>query len=113
MLQEMKEKRLAKNVIRRALKSHSTVKSTNPGLSGTGLYKETLLHTQLVDPSAVDRMLDEAEDSVDEWTAPGRTGLGFREVVHFLVMAKMNEAGHKWALVSVGDIVNSMIPEDL
>jgi hypothetical protein len=113
MLKAIKEKRLATKITRLALRSYRTVHAEKPELSGKGLYREVLLHTQRVDPSKVDEMLDQAEDSVDEWTAPDRDGMGLREVVHFFVMSEFLKAGHGGAVISIGEIVNSLIPGDL
>jgi|GEM_PF-1254960 len=113
MFLAIKERRLAKRVTRRLFKSYSAVNVEKLDLSGKALYREVLLHTQQVDPSRVDEILQQAEDSVDEWTAPGRSGLGFREVVHFFVMLQHNEAGHKGSVVSFGEIVDALIPAHL
>ena len=42
-----------------------------------------------------------------------RDGLGFREVVHYLVLLQHLATGHKGTVISLGDIVNSLIPADL
>ncbi len=109
----IKERRFAKRVAKRLLKSYSAVSGEQLDLSGKALYREVLLHTQQVEPSRVDQILRQAEDSVDEWTAPGRSGLGFREVVHFFVMLQHNQAGHKGTVVSFGEIVDALIPAHL
>jgi len=108
-----REKLFARRAIKRLLKSHSTVSAEKPGLSGEALYREVLLHARQADPAQVDEILRQAEDSVDEWTAPGRNALGFREVVHFVVMLQYKATGHEGAVVSFGKIVNSLIPEEL
>ena len=113
MFLAIKEKRFAKRAIKRLLKLHSAVSAENLGLSGSALYRAVLLHTQRLEPSRVDEMLRQAEDSVDEWTSPGRDGLGFREVVHFFVMSEFREAGHGGTVVSIRDIVNSLVPAHL
>ena len=109
----IKERRFAKRVVRLLLKSHSAVSAEKPGLSGEELYREVLLHTQQVDPSRVNEILRQAEDSVDEWTAPGRDGVGFRELVHFFVMSQYLAAGNVGTVVSFGEIVDSLIPANL
>jgi len=113
LLLAVKERRFAKRVAKRLLKSYSAVSADKLDLSGKALYREVLLHTQQVEPSRVDQILRQAEDSIDEWTAPGRCGLGFREVVHFFVMLQHNEAGHKGTVVSFGEIVDALIPAHL
>ena len=113
MVLSIKERRFAKRAAKCLLKSYSAVSVEKLDLSGKALYREVLLHTQQVDPSRVDEILQQAEDSVDEWTAPGRSGLGFREVVHFFVMLQHNEAGHKGSVVSFGEIVDALIPAHL
>ena len=113
MFLAIKEKRFAKRVIRRLLESHSAVSAERPDLSGKALYREVLLHTQQVDPSCVDQVLRQAEDSVDEWTSHTTEGLRFQQVVHFLVTSQYLEAGHAGTVVSFRDIVCSRIPDDL
>ena len=111
ILLTIKEKRFAKRITRRLLKSYAAVSVDKLELSGKALYREVLLHTQQVESSRVDQILQQAEDSIDAWTAPGRNGLGFREVAHFFVMLKHIEAGHKGTVVSYGEIVDTLIPE--
>ena len=113
MFLKIKEKRFARHVIKRLLESHSVVSAEKPDLSDKALYREVLLHTQQVDPSRVDEILRQAEDSIDQWTATGRSVLGLREVAHFCVMLLHLEAGYKGAVVSFGEIVNTMIPAHL
>ena len=113
MFLAFKEKRFAKRAIRRLLKLHSAVSAENSGLSGIALYRAVLLRTQQLDMSGVGQLLRQAEDSIDEWTSPGRGGLGFREVVHFFVMSEFREAGHAGTVISVRDVVNSLVPADL
>jgi len=113
ILLTIKEKRFAKRVTRCLLRSYAAVSVENLELSGKALYREVLLHTQQVEPARVDEILQQAEDSIDRWTAPGRSALGFREVAHFFVMLKHNEAGHKGTVVSFGKIVDTLIPAHL
>ena len=113
MFLAFKEKRFAKRVIKCLLEAHSTVSANNPGLSDKALYREVLLHTQQVDLSSVDQMLQQAEDSIDQWTASGRDGLGFREIAHFFVLTQYQATGHKGTVVSIEQIVNSLIPAEL
>jgi hypothetical protein len=109
----IKERRFAKRVTKRLLQSYSAVSAEKPDMSNQALYREVLLHTQQVDPPDVGRVLKQAENSVDAWTAYGREGLGLREVAHFFVMTQHQAAGHKGTVVSFGEIVNSLIPENL
>ena len=109
----IKERRFAKRVTKCLLESYSAASAENPDLSDRALYRGVLLHTQKVDPQHVGQILKQAEDSVDEWTAGDGDGLGFREVVHYFVMLQHLEAGHKGTVISLGDIVNSLIPADL
>jgi len=113
MFLAIKEKRFAKRVINRLLKSHAAVSAENPELSGEALYREVLLHTQQVDPSRADEILWQAEDSVDEWTTHATKGLGFRQVVHFCVASEYQAAGHVGTVVSFRDIVYALVPADL
>ena len=113
MFAAIKEKRFAKRVVKRLLKSHAAIKTEKPELFGEALYKEVLLHAQLVDTSTVDQVLWQAEDSVDEWTTHAEKELGFRQVAHFVVMSQYRSAGHVGTVVSFKDIVYAMIPADL
>ena len=109
----IKEKQFSRRAVKRLLKSHSAVSAQNPDLSGKTLYREVLLHSQQVDPSFVDQILRQTEDSVDEWTAPCREALGFREVVHFFVLSQYVAAGHVGTVVSFREIVDLLIPADM
>lgn len=113
MILAIKEKRFAKRIIKRLLKSHSIVSARNSELSGHALYREVLLHTENVDPSRVDQVLQQAEDSIDLWTTSNIHRLGFRHVVHFVVMSQYRAAGNIGTVISFRDIVYSMIPEEL
>jgi len=113
MFLALKEKYFAKRVIRRLLESYLAVSAENPELSNKALYREVLLHTKQVDQSRVDRILQQAEASIDEWAARGRDELGFREVAHFFVMLQHHAAGYEGAVVSFGHIVDSLIPADM
>ena len=113
MFLAIKEKRFAKRVIKGFLKSHSQVRAENPGLSGRALYREVLLHSEQVDPPRADQILRQAEDSVDEWTAGANRELGFRQVVHFFILSEYQAAGHVGTVVSIRDIVYSLISADL
>ena len=113
MFLAIREKRFAKRVVRQMLKSYSAVSVKNPTLSGETLYREVLLHTNLVEPSHVDDILWQAEDSVDEWTTNSNKGLGFRQVAHFVVYSLYLAAGNMGAVVSFKEIVYSMIPAEM
>jgi hypothetical protein len=113
MFLEIRETRFAKRVVRQMLKSYSVISAKNPSLSGEPLYREVLLHTNLVDSSRVDEILWQAEDSIDEWTTHSEKGLGFRQVAHFVVASQYREAGNLGAVVSFKKIVYSMISADL
>jgi hypothetical protein len=112
-LEPLRERLFASRIVKRLLKSHAAVRATRPELSGAALYREVLLHSGAVEPSQVNRWLADAEDSVDEWTAPGRQRLGLREVAHFLVMSRYHAKGKPGARISFGAIVNALVPEDL
>ena len=113
MFLALREKRFAKRVISLMLKSHAAVAAARPDLSGTALYREVLLHTQKVDAARADEILREAEDSVDEWTARQGARLGFRQLVHFIIMSQYRALGRTGTIVSFRDIVYSRIPPDL
>ena len=95
------------------MKSYSAVSASNPGLSGEPLYKEVLLNTNLVDPSLVDDILWQAEDSVDEWTTDSSKGLGLRQVAHFVVYSQYLAAGNMGTVISFKEVVYSIIPAEL
>jgi hypothetical protein len=109
----LKERWFARRLVKRLLKSYASVRASRPELSRNDLYREVLLHCGAVSPDDVNRWLEDAEDSVDDWTAPGRAGLGLREVAHFLVVSRYRDQGRPGALVSFGAIVNALVPEHL
>jgi len=113
MFLAFREKRFAKRIVRQLLKSYSAVSAKNPTLSGEPLYKEVLLHSNLVDPSQVDEILWQAEDSVDEWTTNSSKGLGFRQVAHFVVYSQYLAVGNSGTVVSFKDIVYSLVPAEM
>ena len=112
MFVAIREKRFAKRVVRQLLKSYSAVRARNPDLSGQPLYREVLLESGLVEPSQVDDVLWQAEDSIDEWTTHSSKELGFREVVHFVVLSRYQAAGNVGTVVSFKQIVYSLVPAD-
>jgi hypothetical protein len=109
----LRERRFARRFIRQLLRSYSHVHGANSDLRGRALYREVLLHSKVVGPTEVDQVLLDADNSVDEWTAPGREALGFREVAHFALVSRHRALGHAGALVSFAAIVTEMIPADL
>ena len=113
MILAIREKRFAKRIAKELLKSHSVVSAARPDLCGTALYREVLLQSQEVDPSRVDQIFAQVEDSVDLWTTSIVKELTFHQIVHFVVMSQYREAGNSGAVVSFRDIVCSMIPADL
>ncbi|MDH5620576.1 MAG: hypothetical protein OEY74_00720 [Gammaproteobacteria bacterium] len=113
VLHAMKEKRFAKQTIRRLLKTRLAAKAENTDLSGRELYKEVLLLTRQVDESHADLVLRWAEEGMDEWTAPGRNEPGFREVVHYFILSQYLAAGHRGTVVSIREIVDAMVPADI
>lgn len=113
ILRAMKEKRFAKRTVKRLLNTRLATKTENPDLSGKALYKEVLLLTRQVDESRADQILRRAEESMDEWTAPGRNELGFREVVHCFILSQYLAAGHRGTVVSLREIVDVMVPAEI
>ena len=109
----IREKRFSRRAVNRRLKSHSAVSAQTPDLSGKALYREVLLHNQQINPSYVDQILRQAEESVDERTAPGREGLGFREVAYFFVVSQYVAAGHVGPVVSLRGVVDLLIRADM
>jgi len=109
----LREHLFARRIVKRLLRSHAAIRAVKPELSGTALYREVLLHSGAVDANHVNRWLVDAEDSVDEWTAPGRHGLGLREVAHFLVMSRYRDKGKPGATISFGSIVKALVPDHL
>jgi len=113
MFRAMKERRFAKHVISQLLKSHAVISAENPDLSGVALYREVLLHADLVDPSDIDEIIWQADDSIDEWTAHSKTRLGLRQVAHFVALSQYRAAGNAGTVVSFKEIVYSLIPADM
>jgi hypothetical protein len=113
MFLAIREKWFAKRIVRKLLESHSAVSANNPSLSGEPLYREVILHTNLVDPSLVDDILWQAEDSVDEWTTDSSKKLGLRQVAHFVVYSQYLAAGNMGTVISFKEVVYSMIPAEL
>jgi hypothetical protein len=113
MFLAIRETRFAKRVVRQLLKLYSAISTKNPSLSGEALYREVLLHTNLVDSSRVDQILRQAEESGDDWADRAEQGLKFRQVVHVIVLSQYRAAGHEGTVVSFRDIVYSLIPADL
>ena len=113
ILQAMKERRFARQAIKRLLKAHSAVSTTKPDLSGKELYKEVLLRAQQIDEAYADMILRRAENSIDEWTAPGRPDLQFRDVVHYFVFQRYIETGRAGTTVSLRTIVDALVPSDI
>ena len=113
MLLAMRERLFARRAIRRLLRAHSAVSATKPDLSGKDLYREILLCTRQVDEANVDRILRRAENSVDDWTAPGRPDLRFREVVHYFVFHRYIESGRAGTVVSLRTMVDALVPPNI
>ena len=113
MFLAIRETRFAKRVVKQLLKSHSVVSAKNPDLTGGALYREVLLHNDLVDPAEIDDILWQAEDSIDEWTTHSKKELGFRQVAHFVVLSQYRASGNLGTVVSFKEIVYSMISADL
>ena len=66
ILRAMKEKRFAKQAVKRLLKTRLATKAENPDLSGKALYKEVLLLTRQVDESRADHILRRARTTLHE-----------------------------------------------
>ena len=109
----IREKIFARRTVRRFMRTHAEVSAARPDLSGRELYKEILLHIPRVEESHADGILLHAENSVDEWTAPGREGLRFRELVHYFVVSQYIAAGHRGTLISFREVINALVPEDI
>jgi hypothetical protein len=113
MFPAIKQKRFAKRIIRRLLKSHKAVSREEPSLSGEALYRKVLLHSKYADQSSVNRILQQAQDSVDQWTTSMSEGFGFRQLTHFVVMSQYRDTGNVGTVVSFRDICYSLIPAEL
>jgi len=109
----VRERRFAKRIVKRLLKSHKAISAGNPNLAGSALYKEILLHSKLVPADDINKVLSESEDSADAWTSEAKDRLHFRQVVHFLVMLLHEAGGNEGAVVSFREIVYSLVPENL
>ena len=113
MLTELREWWFARRAIRQLLNSHSAVRSEHPDLSGRALYRAVLLRGHAFDSGHADQILQEAEDSLDEWSERDTLVLDFRQVVHAFVVAKFLEAGHHGTVTSFKNIVDSLVPAEL
>ena len=113
MFQAFMEKRLRKRIIRRLMAAYAVVSAKNPELSGKVLYAEVLLHARQVEPPEIDKLLVQAESSVDVWTTGAVVGLRFRQVVHFVVLMRLEARGHLGATISIREIVYAHIPADM
>lgn len=113
MFPAITQKRFAKRIIKRLLKSHKAVSREDSTLLGQALYKKVLLHSEYADQSSVDKILEQAQDSVDLWTTSMSQGFGFRQLTHFVVMSQYRAAGNVGTVVSFREIVYSLIPSEL
>lgn len=111
--QKFRERRLARRTTKRLLQVYSEVRRAKPDLVGGALYREVLLCPADVDSSEIDEVLSQAKNSVDEWTAPGREGLGFRELVHFLIVSSYETTDDVGSVVSFRDIVDALVPRSM
>jgi len=112
MFVAIKERRFAKRIIRRLLKSYAAVSDGNSAAPGEALYRDVLLHSELADTSNVDKIISQARDSVDLWTTSSLQGFGFRQIVHFVVMSQYRAAGHVGTVISFRDIIYAQVPAD-
>ena len=110
---EIRETLFVKFLVRQLLRSYAKVCAQQGNLSGKSLYREVLLHSNRVDKTVVDSVLEQAEDSADFWTTGKLNEFGFRQVVHFLVLTLYMENGHQGTNISFREIVYSLIPSDL
>jgi hypothetical protein len=108
-----RQKQYAKRLVRQLLKSHAAIRARAPELTGASLYAEVLMHSRLVEPSRVGEMISQAEDSIDEWTTHKNKALGFREVVHFVLLSQFQGGSELGPVISFKNIVYSLVPADL
>jgi hypothetical protein len=113
MFPAIKQTRFAKRIIKRLLKSHKAVSREDSTLSGEALYKKVLLHAEYADLASVDKVLEQARDSVDLWTTSMSHSFGFRQLAHFVVMSEYRAAGNVGTVISVRDICYSLISTEL
>jgi hypothetical protein len=113
MFQAILQRRFAKRVAGEVLNAYQAVRSRQPELADQALYRAVLLHTKRVDAAGVDALLEQATDSVDEWTSPGRARLGLREVAHYLAVSQYQADGHAGTTVSFRKIIDAMVPAEL
>lgn len=112
-LASLRARLFARRTLKHLLRSYEAVRARRPDLSGNALYGEVLVESGAVSADDIGRWLRDAEDSMDEWTAPGRDELRLREVAHFLVVWRYRKQGHVGAAVSFAAIVDAMIPAHL
>ena len=113
MFSRMKQKRFVRRIARKMLKTHRRVLKDNPNIDKLECYKSVLLQTDGVQAEQIDKILWQAEDSVDRWTTSSTECFGLRQIVHFVVMSQHREAGNAGAEVSFRDIVYSIVPEKI
>jgi hypothetical protein len=113
MFLAFQQKRYAKRLVRQLLKSYAIVSNEDPALAGEHLYREVLLRSKLVDAAQVDEVLWQADDSIDEWTTHANTELGFRAVVHFVLLSHFQSGDDLGPVVSFKNIVYSLVAADL
>jgi len=113
LLLGFRQKRFARDAVRALMNGYGAVRVDQPELRGRDLYREVLLRVESAAAADVDDLLTRAEHSVDEWTARGREELGFRELVHYVVVANYAALERTGAIVSFEKIVRSMVPADI
>ncbi len=112
-LRSILERRYARLLTKRLLRTYYRVILNDEKLSGIALYRQVLLHAKVVAEESVEDFLIRAQQSVDPWTSPGRLRLGLREVIHYLLLTDYIASGRRGSLVAFKDIVDTIIPEQL
>lgn len=109
----VRETLFVKCLVRHLLKSYSAVSAQQMNLSGKALYREVLLYSKRVDRDLVDSILEQAEDSADQWTTGQDNVFGFRQVVHFLILTQYIQSGHRGTRISFREIVYARVSSKL
>ena len=113
MLSAVKEWWHFRRQVKDLVASFSSFRLSNPELKGRELYREFLLQTADCERAEADQILRSAEGALDEWMNPEDRTLGFKEVVHYLVLNRHLKDGQAGTLVALDDIVRSIVPKNL
>jgi hypothetical protein len=107
------EKRFTRRESKIVLATYHAVRAQHPELAGPALYEMVVAHQTGVSAEAAKALVRAAEQSFADW--PKERPLTFRDVVHYLCFESFVKSHDKneWTRTSLGDIVDSVIPDGL